>query len=145
MNRRSMERFVTLRTEIQDEINEIDTQVLDINEQINQLHAQIDTLNGNKEQLTRVLDGGELPTEEEPETEEPETEELKVSQPPATNSNRERTIAFLKDNPGIDRRSIQEALGINDSVIQNIMRKLREQDLVENRGTKRHAAWYLVS
>jgi hypothetical protein len=139
MQQKTLDRFVTIRAEIMNEIDNIDSQIAEVDEEIHKLQLKVNELQTDRLHLRMVLDGEVTPTAIEELVSEPEAdveEEVKDSILPI----REQVVAYLKEKPGASRRELEV---IFETDLKHVMGRLRKDGLIENRGaSKAHARWY---
>lgn len=58
-------------------------------------------------------------------------------------SNEERVIEFLKENPTISNRDVQELCGIKDTASKNLLRKMVEKKILKAIGEKKSRVYQL--
>jgi predicted HTH transcriptional regulator len=136
MNNKTLETYIEARAQVEGEIIRLDGQIAALKDELKLLETELAELN---EALN-----GQVPTRFTLKRDKEATPEQRRPVPVNLfNSQARDLVAYLKKSPGVDRQTIQIALGLDEQTARNLVSRMSKRGAIENRGNKRYAKYYV--
>jgi predicted nuclease with TOPRIM domain len=135
MNNKTLQIYIEARAQVEGEIISLDGRIAALKDELKELETELAELN---EALN-----GQVPTRY---TLTRHKEETPVKRPVPVNlfnSQARDLVAYLRKSPGVDRQTIQVALGLEENEAKNLVSRMSKRGAIENRGNKRYAKYYV--